>query len=195
MNITGLIQTVGPSEEPITVADAKLHARVDSDAVDTEFASVIIPSARQAVEMYTDRALITSTWQLTLPGFPPRLWLPKGQAQSITSISYKDTDKNPQTLDPAEYSLATGYSPAWVEPTNQWPTTGNLLDAVSITYVAGWADAASVPEALKMACLFWSTYLWENRGDVMRTSSPYERGILLDMCRPYRLGVEFHAYW
>jgi hypothetical protein len=58
-----------PSVEPVTAAEAKLHARVDITDDDALFAS-LITAARRYCETALKSALVTQTWTLYLDGFP-----------------------------------------------------------------------------------------------------------------------------
>ena len=58
-----------PTGEPVSLAEAKLHLRVDVDDDDALIGS-IISAARQAAETLTGRQLITSRWKLVLDAFP-----------------------------------------------------------------------------------------------------------------------------
>ncbi len=66
-----LILTAGPSVEPVSLAEAKAHCRVDGTAEDTLIASLIV-AARMHVERALDAALIAQGWSLYLDGWPDR---------------------------------------------------------------------------------------------------------------------------
>ena len=61
--------TTQPSVEPVTLAEAKLHLRVDIADDDTLITS-LIAAARQQAENITRRALCTQSWVLVLDSFP-----------------------------------------------------------------------------------------------------------------------------
>ena len=63
------VLVTGPSVEPISLAEAKLHLRVDITDDDTLITGLII-SARQRAETITRRSLCTQTWKLVLDQFP-----------------------------------------------------------------------------------------------------------------------------
>ena len=90
--------------EPLTLAEAKRHLRVDDDDADTnaDIASDIA-TARMDAEHRLQRSLITTVWQYTADEFPVRDWrdcrdwhdrahirLPMGQVNSIVHIKYTD---------------------------------------------------------------------------------------------------------
>ena len=63
------ILVTAPTEEPVSLAEAKLHLRVDDNADDALIAA-LITAARQHAENDTRRALVTQTWRLALDQFP-----------------------------------------------------------------------------------------------------------------------------
>jgi uncharacterized phiE125 gp8 family phage protein len=60
-----------PASEPVSLAEAKLHLRVETGMTDDDtLISALIVAARQVVETITRRALITQVWKLVLDQFP-----------------------------------------------------------------------------------------------------------------------------
>jgi len=132
-----------------------------------------ISAARQYVETFTQRKLITQTWALKLNGFPcGDLVLPFSPVSSVTSVTYVDTAGATQTW-PAD---ATGYTtdlptgpeaaPARVRPSYQviYPQTRADINAVTVTFVAGYGAAASaVPAGIRSAMLLLIAHWDRNR--------------------------------
>lgn len=58
-----------PTAEPVTLADAKLHLRVNVSDDDALITDALI-AGRERVELETGRQLITATWELWMDGFP-----------------------------------------------------------------------------------------------------------------------------
>lgn len=142
------------------VADASLGAQAPTTntTANPELVSWI-QAAREAAENYTRRRLITQTvdWKLDrFPGGSEVLRLPLGSVQSITSITYLDNAGATQTLPTAEYlsDLPTGsqattgrITPAYGY---SWPTTQNVMNAVTVRMVVGYGDSrADVPAQIK----------------------------------------------
>jgi uncharacterized phiE125 gp8 family phage protein len=162
------------AEEPITLAEAKAHCRVDGTDEDTLISGLIV-AAREYVEDMTGRALVTSTWDYYLDRFPwsdacswsrHDIKLPKGKLQSVTSIKYTDSSGNQYTLDPSTYHALTAREPGAVRLAHgaSWPpATLRSGEAVVIRFVAGYDNAAAVPQSLKNAMLLLIGWWYENR--------------------------------
>jgi uncharacterized phiE125 gp8 family phage protein len=151
---------------PITLADAKLHCRVDTNA-DDALINALITAATELAEQKTGRALMTQTWELTLDAFPEAFELTRVPVQSITSLKYYDTAGVQQTLSNALYSLdsADEFGYAYVVPVynGAWPTSRDQINAVALRFVAGYTDAAAVPEGIKQWIRLMVSTMYENR--------------------------------
>ena len=149
----GLTLIQAPSEEPITVEEAKASPslRVTTAANDTDIGT-LITTARMQVEDYTLSALVTQTWELVLDGFPTGgIKVPVPPLQSVTSIKYIDTDGVQQTLDALLYSVDTDSTPGLIVPAygESWPSARDEINAVRVRYVAGFGAKEDVPEDIK----------------------------------------------
>lgn len=189
----GLTLATAPAAEPVSLTEAKLHCRVDTDDED-DLLTMLVAAARQYVERLTGRALITQTWRLTLDCFPygcrPVIRLPRGKTSSVTSITYVDTEGTTTTLAADQYRVNMDGEPARIEPAYGvvWPTTRDVLEAVKVTYVAGYGAAGSaVPEALRQAMLLLVGHWYANREAVVTGT----------IATPLQLTVEAltAAYW
>jgi len=156
-----------PAEEPVSLAEAKQHLRVDSGDDDLLIGS-LITAARQAAETKTGRQLITARWKLVLDAFPgPSLMqsatgasfslpghailLAKCPVQSAVSIEYLDMNGTTQVMPASDYVLDAACEPARLTPAfgKTWPPTLPQMGAVSVTFDAGYGTASAVPEGLK----------------------------------------------
>jgi uncharacterized phiE125 gp8 family phage protein len=82
-----LVLISGPSLEPITVAEAKVHLRLDSTVEDILIASLILTS-RLHIEAALGLALVTQSWRLQLDAWPTgaAVTLPLHPVSSLTSV-------------------------------------------------------------------------------------------------------------
>jgi len=169
-----------PAAEPVSSTEAKAHLRVDHTDDDTLIGTLII-TARRFCEEYLNQSLITQTWYNYLNDFydgaiyyvyrGPFLMINKGPVQSITSIKYYDADDVEQTLSTDYYHTDLSSQPARIE-VSETPETYDKLNAVTIEFVAGYGDAADVPEHIKHAMLLYIGHLYENRGDEGHRTPP-----------------------
>ena len=150
----------------VSLADAKLHLRVDASDEDT-LITAMITAATGMAQQKTNRAVMPQTWELTLDAFPSAFELTRLPAASVTSLKYVDENGTQQTLGSSLYTLdnASDYSPAYVVPAyaTAWPASRGQANAVALRYVAGYADAASVPDDIKSWIKMQVTAMFENR--------------------------------
>ena len=155
-----------PAGEPVSLAEAKQHLRVDCDD-DVLLIGSLIAAARQAAETQTGRQLITARWKLVLDAFPGPLMqsapgasfglpghavlLAKCPVQSVVSIEYLDMNGTNQVMPASDYVLDAACEPARITPVfgKTWPPTLPQMGAVSVTFDAGYGAASAVPEGLK----------------------------------------------
>lgn len=158
------ILTTPPTAEPITLDEAKLHAKIDINTDDST-TTRMISASRRWVETYTGRQIMQATWTAYWDTFPPScpsrpwnaaIYLPYPPIIQINSLKYYDTTNTQQTL-----TAGTDYGIDTSEPSRIvhlfgaiWPQTYAKLGAVSAEYVAGYGnDASDVPENVKQAIL------------------------------------------
>lgn len=169
-----------PTEEPINLAEAKKHLKVEPDVTEDDgLIRDLIPAARHYAEALLNYAMVTQEFQLFLDAFPcyyeahykvrffEALELPRPPLQSVTHVKYTDGDGVVQTLDPLEYTVDTKSEPGRLIPAygKVWPSTRTVPNAVEVQYKAGFGGAGSVPEHWKQAILLILGQLYENRGD------------------------------
>ena len=150
----------------VTLIEAKAHLRVDGANEDT-LITALIGAATQAAEQLTGRALMAQTWEVTLDAFPSAVSLTRVPVQSITSLTYADSAGTATVLSNTLYALdnADDFGWAYVVPVyaGVWPATRGEINAVRVRYVAGYADAASVPESIKAWIKLQVGAMYENR--------------------------------
>lgn len=185
-----LIRIAAPASEPLDLATAKLHCRVDGTDEDALITALIV-AAREQAEHETGRALVTQTWELVHDTFPDAFVLRKSPIQSVTSLKYLDAASGAeQTLDPADYLLDKDNEPGYLVPAygKAWPATWPVPNAVRVRYVCGYGLAGAVPQAIKQWMLLAIGTMYENRatggaGQVYAIPDRFWSGLL----DPYRL--------
>ena len=181
--------TTAPTTEPVTLAEAKLHLRVEADVTaDDTLITSLIQAAREHVEAACQRALMPQVWterrtafptapcSRTVPGVPygylraptlaqQTIQLAGGKVRAVDLVKYVDATGTLQTLDPSLYVTELTTEPAQVVPAygTSWPSTQQMPGAVQVQYQVGYADADSVPAALKAAVLLVLSDLFSNR--------------------------------
>ena len=162
-------QITAPTSEPITLAEAKAQARVTSSAEDAVFTK-LISDAREFCESNTGLSLMPQTWEVALDDFADEMWLYHPPVTSITSIKYTDVDGVEQTLASTEYVLdASSDMKARVvlAVDKEWPDVYTGINNVRIRYVAGYANAAAVPNQLKRWMLVHIADWFKNRDSLV----------------------------
>ncbi|MBA3588298.1 head-tail connector protein [Methylibium sp.] len=162
-----------PTAEPITLAEAKLHLRVDSTDEDALITALIV-AARQGAEQMTGRALMPQTWEIALDGFPDEIELQHPPLASITSVSYLDEASAAQTLSAAAYVIDSYSQPERLSlvADTEWPATLEQANAVIVRFVAGYASAAAIPQEIKQWMLLRIGLLYEHRESVAGSLAP-----------------------
>ena len=97
----GTLKITDASVQPVTLAEAKLHLRVDV-ADDDALITALITAARQRAEFITHRTLITTTWELSQDAFGCALRLQYPRVIAVSALTYLDSAGVLQTLAPSE---------------------------------------------------------------------------------------------
>lgn len=155
------------------IADSALGAEAPTtNTTDDPLLSLFITAARQAAEQELHRYLITQTLDAYFDAFPGydddyQIMLPP--LQSVTSITYVDTDGDSQTLAANQYSVDAKSLPARITPAYgvSWPSTRDQNNAVTVRFVAGYGVASDVPQCIKNWMLMRIHTLWDNRAHIV----------------------------
>jgi uncharacterized phiE125 gp8 family phage protein len=186
-----LVMMAGPAAEPISLAEAKAHLRIDGNDEDALLAS-LIAAARMAVERTLSLALITESWSLYLDGWPRSgtIVLPIQPAQAVTAVRVYDPDDEPATVNSETYSVDVLSEPARLvlSAGAVQLSPARLLNAFEVAFTAGYGDEASdVPDPLRHAIKLLVAHWFEQREPVVLGAAAQEvpatvAGLLL----PYR---------
>lgn len=170
---------VAPASDPISLDDPgglKQHLRVDDPSEDD-----LITNALQAAVNEIDspggwlgRSVITRTLRLTLDRAPPPIvYLPGPPVTEIKTITVRDSDDNLDVIYDAdtvvdEIGLMSDLTaePAliWPDDAIGWPSDiKSGPDSVRIDYVAGYANEAAIPRAIRQWLLMRTAELYRDR--------------------------------
>ena len=174
-NDYSLTQTVLPTSEPITLAQAKkqVDLPIDETAHDEQLL-LLIQAAREQVEMDASASYVTSTWTQVYDGFRSEFSLEKKPIVAVSSIQYYDTTETLRTLATTAYDLDKANRRVGRKNAQTWPAVAPRWDAVTITYVTGTDLPVSVPALARQAMLLLIGEWFENRGDMSLRPSSYE---------------------
>lgn len=136
------VTTVGPATEPVSLADAKLHCRVDDTASDDIIADYI-EGARSQVETITGTRLVSQTVEMRCSSFYDLDKLPVAPVSSITSVEYVDDNGDTQTFTDFEERLF-GLRPSLKLNYNaNWPSIRDQ-SLIVVTAVVGYSTIPPV---------------------------------------------------
>lgn len=189
-----------PASEPVTLAEAKSHLRLEIGDDDADV-NRLIAAARLWAEEYCWRGFVTQVWELVDEQFPndsclpvarEGFKLPRGNLVSVASVKYIDVNGVEQTLAGSEYTVDTVSEPGRVRRAygKSWPSYRSQWDAVRIRYTVGWSGA-NVPAPIKQALLLLIAQMYENRVPEVTGTIISKVGFAVEaLLQPYRL-LEF----
>jgi len=167
---------LAPSEEPITVDDARAHLEAarygdtELDATDDEMIEAWIQTAREHCEDFLGLSLAVRTLEIALDTFPDdgaAIVLPMGPVIDVTSVSWGDDSDS--EMDADEYVLDDYSVPHCLKPVTAWPSVTSAPNAVKVRYLAGYGDttdgAEPLPAVFRSAMLLVIGHLYENRSE------------------------------
>jgi uncharacterized phiE125 gp8 family phage protein len=150
------------SEEPITLAEAKVQCQVDMDLVDEDvFIESLILSAVDFCEQYTGRTLITQEQQY-LGRFTLNVELAPNLL-SVEAIKYMDSKGVVQQLASDQFYITTAVV-GEVTARTSWPATyPNHPQPVEINFTCGYGTAEDVPDSIKQCIRLLVGHWFRNR--------------------------------
>lgn len=175
--MSGLVCTTTATEFPIDKEFLKLHAHVDANDEDLNI-DEYIGAATNLAQRMLDRQLCTATFRWTLDCFPDAtrhnpqaaLYPPRPPLGSSTGISigYINSAGTTVTMATSDYIVDTNSEPGRITPAygQVWPVARDQINAVTVTYTAGYGAAAAVPKPIRTWILTVAAYLFREREPV-----------------------------
>jgi uncharacterized phiE125 gp8 family phage protein len=185
--ITRPVRATEPTalQEPIDLAQAKHHCKLPPEVtINDQQLQQLIVSARRIVEADYATVCYTGsfTWQQSC--FPSRdfMLLPDVRpVTAITSIVYTATDGTSTTWSSAEYGLHSGASTPHIglKYGYVWPVPRGDINGITITYVAGFASVAVLPEEIRQAVKLQTNIQWNDylEMDTAKMRTAYENHV------------------
>lgn len=154
-----------PSVEPVTLAEAKAHLKIDTSD-DDALVTTLITAARARAEWHTGRAFVTQRWQQSFDTWPDNdsaeLALPP--LISVEEIATIAPDGIRTVLSPSTTRVDAASVPARVLFSSR-PSRLRAYDCLQISFTAGYGAAAAVPAGVRMAILQIVADIYTQRGD------------------------------
>ncbi len=199
---------VPPSIEPVSLAEAKLHLRVDHGDDDTLISNLII-SCRQLVESHLNMALIEQTWlwafdrwedvakfktsanNVVLPfttGGGRYVSVPRGVISAVVSINTYDENDTATPWDIPNVIIDQGDGRICLRYGTVWPKPSRSSLGVEIIYKAGFgASADDVPAPIRHAVLNMVAYYYDLRGNGLNCPITVITNPALTMLAPFKM--------
>lgn len=185
------------SNEPVSLAEAKLHCRIEHDAED-DLIRAYISAVREHVEEITGRALVEKLVQYRFDDFNDVLDyefrpLP---FRNLSSFTYLDVNDVEQTVPTSVYRVITSDRHAYITlRANQvWPSLLSDEDyPVQVTFIAspgtssGSPSIPTIPAGLKAAMLLMIGDLYENRESQVTGTIIAKSETAMNLIRPFKL--------
>jgi uncharacterized phiE125 gp8 family phage protein len=157
--------TTAPTASIVTLSDVKQQLYIDTND-DDNLLQRLIDTAERYIGTWTQRALPTQTYTYYMDCFDGEIRLPISPVQSITSITYKDTDSADQVI--SSFQLDNVSQPTRILPALNayFPETDESLNNVRIVFVAGYTDLADMrtkKQELEHAVMLLVGQWYENR--------------------------------
>jgi len=197
MAVYWLKEITAPTTEPISLATARLHLRLDTSGSppshpDDSLVTSLITAVRQNAEDYTGLKIASGTYEMRADSFKDfESNLQTWPVTSITSVSYVDLNDETKTLTSSDYVLDTYTRPARLKP-SLTKITFPAAKEVTIRFISGFTDGQSpnpypMPKPLESAMLLMLGHLYDNREAVSLDQS-YERPLgATYLMNPYRI--------
>lgn len=164
-----LVRITQPDVEPVSLAEAKAQARVDTEA-DDAYIQGLISVARQYVEDQLDITLLTTVWEASYDLFP--VWaivLPRPPLQpAAITVSYRlgDGASGTRLSASGHFRVDTRTIPGRIYPnwSETWPAVRGDENSVVVNYTAGYGnDGTSVPPVCRHLILLLVAHWYESR--------------------------------
>ena len=193
-----LIKTTQPTAEPVSLAEARLHLRLDTSGSpashpDDTLVQTLITAARENAEQYTGVTIASCSYEAQGAAVDSKLSLQTYPVTSVYSVTYQDSDGVTQTVAAADYYVDNFARPSKLVFKQNTPSQD-----ITVQFTAGYTDLSSpnpypCPAGVKAAILLMVGNLYENRESIADNATqlkPYERPqSYLYLLTPHRINM------
>ncbi len=182
------------TEEPISLSEAKLFCKVTGTEEDELFA-ILITSARQALEQYTQCSFaskkIHATWVESTED--DTYELPYGPIISVDAVYRIDYEGTEETMTLNSDYYVFGDQDAIVKVSRHWSSGMISTSSVRIEYTAGYGGTGveTLPYPLKLALLKQVATDYELRENIAPGGFQILSNESKELAKPYRKKVWF----
>ena len=163
-----LVRITSPAVEPVSLAFAKQHCRVDTETDDL-YVQSLIAVARQYVEDILDITICSTVWEVKYDLFP--VWaivLPRlPMLDRAVTVTYRSGDGTYSSLSSAtDFQVDASVLPGRIYPqwARSWPATRGDENSVTVRYSAGYGDdGQSAPPIVKHLILLLVAHWFDTR--------------------------------
>ncbi len=166
-----------PAVEPVMLAGAKSHLRIDITDEDV-FVSELIVAARQYLEQICGLRLITQSWRQYEDCWPNShvLNLELRPVKSVQAITVYDADGTPSVIPPTDYQVDAYSQTARIHMpggVSAGQSSIQAMNGIEVDFTVGFGDTGvDVPDTLKRAILMLVAHWYEFRGAISPQEQP-----------------------
>lgn len=143
------VQVEDTGAEPVSLADAKDYAKIDTGTAEDILITSLIKTAREQCESFSNISFMNHTITAVLTNLNGGIYFPYGPVKSLTSI----TDEDGNAIDIGNYKISGVDFQQLIYP---------RAERIKVVYTTGYSI---LPEQLVSAVKQQFFYLYEQRGE------------------------------
>jgi len=165
-------QITPPSQEPVSLEDAKAFMRFEGTDED-DLITGLIATARDYLETVTGVSLVTQNWRLYRDGWPQSglIALAHGPVRSVDTVRVFSRDGTASEVDLSAARLDGEARPARFY-LREIISRATGFNGIEVDFTAGYGDASDVPAAARQAILRHVTHMFVFRGAIGPDQQP-----------------------
>lgn len=175
-----MITCLIPSQlDAVSLTEIKAHLRLDHSHED-DYLQMLIRAMTTLVEEYTDKSLLTKTWQLVhrrkagIVGEEQLIELPHGPIQAITSVQHVMAGQKRKVL--RHFSIDQEGQITRIAISSSY-------EVLEITYKSGFGDVPHhVPAALRQAIILGVGEMFEKRQNAFHSPDTLVHALMRPYC-------------